>query len=378
MNQVTQSLSEEDVHQLLNNPSSETKIKVAEKVLDSYEKELLTPSEIAIAEQIFRFLVKDVEIKVRKVLSEQLKDSPHAPHDIILSLAKDIDEIALPILENSHLLSDTDLIEIIERAERTSPQVAIAKRKSLSSKVSDALIDTENALVVEHLLKNQEASIEDASFFKIVNYFPNNEMLMDSILNHRAVAITAVEKLLSKVSEDIRRHLEKKYANTNTRLSAVIDKTRELATLRLLVSSTEDKILQDTVDHLHALGKLTPSIVITSLCLGNMRFFEISIAKLAHIPISNAVALLNDKGNLGFESLYKQTNLPESLLMAVKLLLKVVTEIREKEPRPEYHDLNSYLNRMIERLLLHSAQQEVENLSYIIAIIRQNAFLIKQ
>ena len=58
-------------------------------------------------------MIKDAEVRVREALAQNLKENPDLPHDVALSLAQDVDQVALPILQFSDVLTDDDLIEII-------------------------------------------------------------------------------------------------------------------------------------------------------------------------------------------------------------------------------------------------------------------------
>ena len=106
------------------------------------------------AEDIFRIMGKDTEVRVREALSQNLKENPNVPHDIAVSLAKDVDSVSLPVLQFSEVLSDADLIEIVRSQDPAKP-VAIAQRSSVSEFVSSVLVDTENSDVVMSLVSNE-------------------------------------------------------------------------------------------------------------------------------------------------------------------------------------------------------------------------------
>ena len=58
-------------------------------------------------------MAKDVELAVRRSLSESLRSARHLPHDVALRLASDVEAVALPILANSPVLTDADLIDLV-------------------------------------------------------------------------------------------------------------------------------------------------------------------------------------------------------------------------------------------------------------------------
>lgn len=64
--------------------------------------------------EIIEILAKDQTAAVRAIVAEALKDSQKVPRKVVMTLARDVEEIvAAPILEYSPLLSDDDLLEII-------------------------------------------------------------------------------------------------------------------------------------------------------------------------------------------------------------------------------------------------------------------------
>ncbi len=48
-------------------------------------------------------------------IAEGLRHSPHLPHDVARKLSNDIDLVALPLLTDSLVLTDEDLVELVGR-----------------------------------------------------------------------------------------------------------------------------------------------------------------------------------------------------------------------------------------------------------------------
>jgi uncharacterized protein (DUF2336 family) len=99
----------------------------------------LTKSEIKLAQDIVRRLARDVEDNVRATLSRGLRHCWNLPADVARKLADDVEYVALPMLADSLVLTDHDLIEIV-RHGTSMKQQAIASRNHLTETVSDALI----------------------------------------------------------------------------------------------------------------------------------------------------------------------------------------------------------------------------------------------
>ena len=107
-------------------------------------------------------LLKNVEKKIRKGLSEKLAESDEISIELVTMLANDHIEVARPVLEKSALLKDEDLIETI-RNRTDAHRLSIAIREHVSENVSDELIEHGSEDVIETLIKNSNAELSKAS-----------------------------------------------------------------------------------------------------------------------------------------------------------------------------------------------------------------------
>ena len=119
-------------------------------------------------------------------------------------------------------------------------------------------------------------------------------------------------------------------------------------------------------------GRLTPSIILRALCLGDMPFFEVSMSELANVPVANARILLHDEGALGFKSLYAKAGMPDVLFQAYRSAVDM--NINAEHERTD-DDPEIVMRRMLEHILTdHEDLTEefgVENLDYLLAKFNQ-------
>ena len=106
-------LSIQDVKNLSAHPRLETKAIVAEKVSTYYNGHTVTGKGMKLAEDIFRIMVRDVELKLRQVVAECLKNCHNLPDDIVASVIRDADSVAVPFIKYYTNLSNEDLIKIL-------------------------------------------------------------------------------------------------------------------------------------------------------------------------------------------------------------------------------------------------------------------------
>jgi uncharacterized protein (DUF2336 family) len=115
-------------------------------------------------------LAQDQLVRVRRILAEEIKTLDCLPKRIVERLARDVEEVAAPILEYSPLLSDADLVEIISSAQARFALTAIAKRRPLSANVSEAIAEALDVPAVSQLLFNSDAKIRAQTLDKIIEH----------------------------------------------------------------------------------------------------------------------------------------------------------------------------------------------------------------
>ncbi len=363
-------LTEAEVQRLLEDKSSDSRADISGRIASSYSNASLNDDEKQIAEQIFRLLVRDTEVKVRATLAQNLKESSLIPRDIIMSMVNDVNEVSLPVLEYSQVLSDSDLLDVLHSSQETSKYLAVSRRNNVSEVISGTLVNKGNEEVVGSLLNNKSAFISDDVFSHIIDNYKENTSLMESMTNRARLPISAVEKLVNVVSSNISDSLKQKYKLPDESIQKEVEKSRESETLNLVRSARSHDDVGSLINHLKDSDRLTPSMILSALCQGNFDFFESSLALLSNIKVENARKLIADRGELGFRAIYNKSGLPDAMFPAVKLLLKIV---RELDAEGERSGTSYYSNRIVERILQYSEDSPVENLSYIIALVRRVA-----
>lgn len=363
-------LTKDDVSKLLSDPSADNRAKTAAKVAGDFDSGALSDSERQIAEEIFRFMVKDAEVRVREALAQNLKESPDLPHDVALSLAQDVDQVALPILQFSDVLTDDDLIEIIQ-SQSEDKQTAIAGRSSVSDSVSEALVDTGNEKAITSLLSNEGADISENSLKKVVDDYGEREQIQDAMVHRPKLPVSVAEKLVTVVSEKLAGELIARHDLPENAVTDLVLQTRERAIISLSTDSDTGDV-DILVQQLHKNGRLTPSIVLRGLCMGDLTFFEAAIAELASVSLANARQLIYDSGQLGLRTLCREAKIPLSQLIAVRAAIDVSQEM-EYDGRE--NDRERYSRRMIERIMTQyddlGVEFESNDLNYLLTKMSQ-------
>lgn len=365
------SLSDEDVKRLLADRSPVTRAETAAKIARDFDRGKITSEQRRIAEDIFRLLVKDAEVRVREALAHNLKDSPTLPHDVAAALARDVDSVALPMLASSQVLTDDDLVEIVRLQGGTQKQAAIAGRATVSERVAGELVEAGDEVSVATLLANTGAHVSDASLGRAVDRFGTDEKVQTAIVGRPKLPMAVAERLVYMVSESLKDQLVRRHELPAALTTDLILQSRERATIGLSADADAADV-EKLVNQLHENGRLTPSIVMRSLCMGDLGFFEAAMARLAGVPLANARRLIYDEGQLGLKALYEKAKMPPAQYIAMRAATAVA---RETDYDGGDRDRDRHARRMIERILTQygdlGVDLESDDLEYLLHKLAQ-------
>jgi len=344
---MSNTLSKSDVERLLRDPSADTRAEVAAKVARQVGGTKLSQEERSIAEDIVRVLTRDAAIRVRQALSEQLKESRSVPHDVALALARDVDQVALPILAHSLVLSDDDLVEII-RASGGAKQAAIAARESVSEIVADAIVEADEPTAVATLVGNDGAQLKETTLQRVLDRHSEDDDIKEPMAKRTQLPVTVLERLVVAASVGLRDVLTRRSDLPGNLASDLVLNTRERATASLLSPTSPAADALQLAQHLKQSGRLSASLILRAICLGDLTFVEAAFSVLADIPVHNARLLMYDAGPLGFKAVFERCRLPAEFFELFRIGLRVA---QQTDFDGGEKDLERHRMRTLERIL---------------------------
>ena len=181
----------------------------------------LGPAESALLSDIFRHLIRDVEMPVRRALAKQLSDRDDAPQDLIVMLANDVIDVSFPVLAKSKLLEDQELIDIVSRHAKQHA-LAISQRKTVSADVSDALVNTGSTDIMVSLLGNDGASIRPQTMQNLVTKSKDIKELQSPLLGRKDLNLDMAIRMADWVGESLRRFILNRFDISETQLRTLV------------------------------------------------------------------------------------------------------------------------------------------------------------
>lgn len=366
-------LTEEDISKLMKSPF-DRKVNITKKIADYYSRGGFNDHEMEMAQEIFRTLVKDTEVEVRKALSDAVKDIDSMPHDVVKYLAHDVTEVSLPVLEFSNVLTDADLVEIMATSEDIQKQLSICRREVVSETVSKAAVDIGNSDLLNALLDNDGADISNENFHKIIEDFADEEQVMGSVVQREALPVEIIEKLTSEISKVVYQSLSVKYGHKMDALESLLQESSEAATMKMIGmrSSTHEYFrFKALMQSRKISNEMAP---IYALCMGNIGIFEVYLARITATPLLNIRTLIDDSGYMGLKAVYRRAHLDEDLYGVVECLLDVLRNIEEDLSEKGIYISDTMGEILISKLREKAAEKEIDRkkLSYIESLIQSN------
>lgn len=361
-------LNDSDILDLVKSGDINDRLYVTGELGVKYIQELYSVEELAIVEEIFRLLTNDAEAQVRATLSEALKLSKILPNDIALKLAKDVEEVAIPMLKYSEVLSDGDLMDILS-TPNLQKALAISSRTSLNDNVQARLLQFDDAEIIGNVTSNENFPKMDADFDNFLNMVADDPDAIKNLVKGISLPTKISEKLMHTISNNIVEQVKERYDIAPAKLEQIASHSVEISTVSNLEHSTSQADIESLIRHLHNFGRLTNSLILSSLCMGRRRFFISAISKKAGIPKKNAIILIKQGGKEGLRSLLKKAEMPEKLYNAIELVLKLCNEAKARDQAMSVEEFCTWL---LHKLEFFAERTRIEYINYMMAIVKQS------
>jgi uncharacterized protein (DUF2336 family) len=340
-------LNQDDIVRLMKGSSVEDRAHATHKLCRRIGNEELNGQDKAFADQILGLLAKDAEVLVRRAMSVTLKNSPNLPRDVALRLAQDVESVALPVIMDSPVFRNSDLVELVLNASDVK-QSAVAGRKALSTDVTDAIAEHACKSAVRIMSSNNDADISERGYGFTLSRFETDTDIHEALIARDWIPPQVAEKMVSLVSGQLFDMLVNHHELPPQLAIELASGAHERATLDLVEQAAHSSNLPRFVQQLQLNGRLTPSMIMRALCLGNMSFVEWAITELSGIPHPKVWLMLHDAGSLGLKSIFERAGLPKGMFMPFKTAISVFHEL-------EYNGLDGdrqrFRSRMVERVL---------------------------
>lgn len=266
-------------------------------------------------------LARDQLTRVRAILSQALHHVVDAPREVIRILAEDTEiEVSGPVLENSPVLTDADLLEIIEAGPATGGLNAISRRHNVSEQVADAIVGTDDIDAIADLLGNDSAQIREETLDDLIERADSIELWQAPLVGRPTLPKGAAERLARFVADNLLEVLQARADLDPRQLDAV---KREVANRLAGGDHVDDAKTRaaggdflriepplEQVRRQHEAGTLTDQVVGRALQAGDQSFVFGALIVLGDVETDVARRIFMEKSAKGILALCWRAGLP--------------------------------------------------------------------
>tara|TARA_R110002020_G_scaffold316899_2_gene532305 strand:+ start:112559 stop:113719 length:1161 start_codon:yes stop_codon:yes gene_type:complete len=355
-------LTEQDIERLMRGETPEQRASVAHRVCRRIALDVLSDREKAFAEEIMAILADDAADLVRRTLAVTLRNSPILPREIALKLARDIEAVAIPVLQDSPVFTDEDLIELV-LAVTAAKQAAIANRDSLSITLTEVISEHGAVEAVRVMSRNEGAEYSDKAYDDTLRRFGQDEVVQAGLIKRDFIPTHIAEKMVSLVSGQMFDMLVNKHELPAQMAIDLAGSARERATIDLVEQAGRTQDLARFVSQLNLNGRLGHSLIMRALCCGQMPFVEHALAELSGVGHQRVWLMIHDAGPLGLQAVFDRAGLPRKMLPAFRAAVNVFHETSHDGGA---NDRARFRARMIERVLTQFQAIPKDDLEYLL------------
>jgi uncharacterized protein (DUF2336 family) len=323
------------IRQALKGDTAETRANAVQKIGRDIRAEQLNDAERVFATKLMERICEDVSALVRRALSITLQSSPNLPRHIAKALIEDIDSIAVPILASSPVLTDEDLVEVLQ-SKAADKIRAIAQRKTLSLHISKAIISFGDGVATARVAANDGALISNETAEMIGELYASDDLIREAALSRHDMPPTVIAKLIEHSTDKIDANLRAYPSVSDARAGLIARDTRERAQSFVIGEGWPEDRVRDYARALDKSGKLTPRMILRTAGRGDLRFVTMALSVLAGQTVEKTRLMVFSSTGLGAKAVALKARFTppqvEILTACIQTYLSVEIENRAMSP----------------------------------------------
>jgi uncharacterized protein (DUF2336 family) len=275
----------------------------------------------AAIDDLLSAVVSELALGARIELAQCVSADPGALGKTARELSLDDISVAAPVLENCEALTEETLLEVIARTSQAH-MLALTKRKSISEKVSDALVDRGEDGVVASLLGNPGANIAYGTYEKVAVRAQESPLLQNPLIARESVPLDLLNELYFKAEGDFRRQILARFDSAATyELSLALLQNRRRWLVRHGGLPDDFETVRAEIDKLDRSGELKPPILVRLLRDRRPTAFKLSFAKLTHTGYELINRIVERKDYEALAMAARVANFDRALFVTLALLI---------------------------------------------------------
>ncbi len=286
------------------------RVQAASALARAYLTVALSEREKADAEAAMTLLLDDPCTQVREALAVALASHPAAPANVIRGLAADTHEIAVLILANSPVFTDSELVDLAAGGT-AEQQIAIACRARVSVAVCAAIgeVGIEDACL--GLLANPGARPTSSTLTRIAERFGHDAEIRSALFACPQLPADVRMMLVERLGAALDNLVTSRNWITPQRSASAVREACERTAVALVASAEEDQV-DRLIRSLIEQGRMTTAFLLRAICMGNITLFARSLSALSDLPVARVEAVISRDHHTALKAIYRRSGMPEA------------------------------------------------------------------
>ena len=280
--------------------------------LNENEKELIT--------DVLMTLMRQAETDLRMALADRLAVLDNVPLRMILHLANDDIIVADPVLRQSPVLQDMDLIYII-KAKGPEHWRAIARREALGSSVVDSLAETKDVVTAVLVTENSQNNISDKAMNTFTTLAMGSDTLARPLLMREDMPEALALKLYEYVGQELKQYILDHYDADAAQAASVAlnDVTKEFREAVALRYTPSEQMIA-AAELLMEKGSLKVDTMTQSLRRGQFGYFIALFSVYCGLSPLTVEQILKQESGQGLAVACRATSIIKNDFVSIYLL----------------------------------------------------------
>lgn len=281
----------------------------------------LAPKEMELIADVLMALVRQAEMDLRQALAERLSAMENVPLRLVLQLANDEISVARPILNQSPVLTDLDLIYLI-KSKGAAHWQAIAGRETLSNQVMNLLADTGELGTAKVLAENKTLRLTAHALAALIDMAQNSIEITRPLLRRPEVSAEMIKCLYLVAGQALKDFIVENYDMEHCSLTEAVDdiviEMVDAADGKADFAPTSSMI--KAAERFQSKGLLSVKLMMGTLRRGQVQSFVAQFSKYTGLSVQSTEEILKQSSGQGLAVACKACDIEKPDFISIFLL----------------------------------------------------------
>lgn len=276
--------------------------------------------ENALFDDVLQIVAAEMQDSVLIELSEAFANADDAPVGLMRDLANHSFDVASPVLRKSAALDEQTLLQIVNYQSQNHIK-AVAQRKNVSERLSDAIVKFGDDHALDALMRNETAVVSRTSMEAAVDRARGNAILHESVIERRDIPLDLLNEMYFVVEARLRDQiLERNAAVDPATLDAALSKARARMAKVASVMDAEAKNAMAYIQSKKNSGELNARLLVSLYRETKRMHFLYGLAELTNLDHETISGVLERQDIDGLAMICRASNIERPLFVTIAVL----------------------------------------------------------